>query len=109
MSSTSARPRLEQLSERLRQLQARRDEIDDVEQQRPEGPDRDQIAALQGRLAYALRHGEVATVKTVLRELAAPIDVHDGRLVRPRFRIPGAVRTRSRLAAPTGFEPVSPP
>ncbi len=109
MSSAQCGPRLEQLSSRLRQLQARRDEIDDVEQHQPEGPDRDQITALQGQLAHALRHGEVATVKTVLRELVASIDVHDGRLVRPRFRIPGAVRTRSRLAAPTGFEPVSPP
>jgi hypothetical protein len=56
-----------------------------------------------------IRPGEVPTVKTVLRELIASIDVHDGRLVQPRFRLPGAVRTRSVLAAPTGFEPVSLP
>ena len=30
-------------------------------------------------------------------ELIGPIDVHDGRLVQPRLRVPGAVRTRSRL------------
>jgi hypothetical protein len=36
--------------------------------------------------------------ETVLRELIASIDMHDGRLVQPRFRLPGAVRTRSVLA-----------
>ncbi|MGH9104744.1 MAG: hypothetical protein ACRDZX_02700 [Acidimicrobiales bacterium] len=49
------------------------------------------IAALQGQLAYALKHGEVAAVKTVLRELVASIEVHNHRLVRPNFRVPSAV------------------
>ena len=109
MSPAQCGPRLEQLSHRLRQLQARRDEIADIEEHQPHGPDREQITALRERLDAALTHGETATVKSVLRELIATVDVHDGRLVQPRFRVPGAVRTRSRLAVPTGFEPVSPP
>ncbi len=96
-------PRLEHFH-RLRQLQARRDEIADIEEHQPHGPDREQITALRERLDAALTHGETATVKSVLRELIDSVDVHDERLVQPRFRVPGAVRTRSRLAgSPNGI------
>ena len=97
MSPAQCGPRLEHLSHRLRQLQARRDEITDIEEHQPHGPDREQITTLRERLDAALTHGETATVKSVLRELIATVDVHDGRLVQPRFRVPGAVRIRSRL------------
>ncbi len=109
MSSAQCGPRLEQLSGRLAQLQARREELVDLHGQQPDCPDYEQIAALRGQLDLALRRGEVPTIKAALRELVASIDVDNGRRVRPRFRVPGAVRTHSRLAAPTGFEPVSPP
>jgi site-specific DNA recombinase len=109
MSSAQCGPRLEQLSDRLRKLQLRRVEIIDLEEQQPERPDDERISNLQGRLDLALKRGEAHTVKAVLKDLIASIEVEDGRLVRPHFRIPGAVRTHSRLAAPTGFEPVSPP
>ncbi|MBF6556310.1 MAG: zinc ribbon domain-containing protein [Acidimicrobiales bacterium] len=109
MSSAQCGPRLEQLSGRLRQLQSRRDEIADLDRQQANEPDPERIASLRFDLSLALSQGEAPTVKTVLRELVDSIDVHDHRLVRPRFRIPGAVRTHSSLAVPTGFEPVSPP
>jgi hypothetical protein len=54
---------------------------------RPEGPDRERIFLLQGRLDLALRSVEVSPAKTVLKELIASIEVEDRRLVRPHFRI----------------------
>jgi site-specific DNA recombinase len=99
MPAEQCGPRLERLSERLRQLQARQAELDELADTQPERPDHERVAALQGQLTYALQRGEVATVKTVLRELVASVEVHDHRLVRPHFRVPSAVRTRSGLLA----------
>ena len=86
-------PRLEQLSHRLSQLHARRNEID-IEEHQPHGPDREQITALREQLDTALARGGTATIKSVLREAIATVDVHDRRVAQPRFRVPGAVRTR---------------
>lgn len=108
MAPSQCGPRLEQLSGRLRQLKTRRVEINDLEAEQPEVPDKERSTMLHGQLAAALRDGETATVKALLKELIASIDVYEG-LVQPSFRLPGAVRTRSRSAPPTGFEPVLPP
>jgi site-specific DNA recombinase len=105
MSSAQCGPRLERLSARLRQLQHRRDELNELATNQPEAPDVERVAALQGQLAYALAHGDVATVKRVLRDLIASIEVHDHRLVRPHFRVPASVRTQSRMAPPTWSGP----
>ena len=109
MSSAQCGPRIEQLSDRLRALRSRRDELEAIDLERQDEPDQERIATLQGDLAVALSQGEVPAVKAVLKELVDTIEVYDGRRVHPRFRIPGAVRTRSSVAVPTGFEPVSPP
>ena len=51
-----------------------------------------------GQLTTALRDGEVATVKSLLREPVTSIDVHDdARVVQPRFLAQATVRTRSGL------------
>ena len=81
----------------------------EIDAQHQDEPDQEKIATLRGDLALALSQGEAPAINTVLRELVDSIKVHDERLVRPRFRIPGAVRTRFSMAVPTGFEPVSPP
>ncbi len=109
MSSAQCGPRIEQLSERRRELRSRQDQIEAIDLERHDEPDQERIATLRGDLAVALRQGEVTAVKTVLKELVDSIEVHDGRRVHPRFRIPATVRTRSSVAVPTGFEPVSPP
>ncbi len=109
MSAAQCGPGIEQLSDRLRELRSRRDEVEGIDAQHQDEPDQERIATLRGDLALALSQGEAPAINTVLRELVDSIKVHDERLVRPRFRIPGAVRTRFSMAVPTGFEPVSPP
>ena len=100
MSSAQCGPRIEQLSDRLRELRSRRDEVEGIDSQHQDEPDQERIATLRGDLALALSQGEAPAVKTVLRELVDSIEVHDERLVRPRFRNPGAVRTRSSVTVP---------
>ena len=86
-------------------------EICDLEAEQPDMPDQERSTMLHGQLTAALREGQTATVKSLLRELVASIDAYEGHVVEPRFRLPGAVRTRSRLAAQTaaltGFEPAT--
>jgi site-specific DNA recombinase len=105
MPPSQCRPRLEQLSNKLRQLQTREAELDNADQHEPYAPNLDQASAIRGRLAEALQRGDTPNVKAILREVIDAIEVRDRR-VRPRFRVPAAVRTRAGLAPPTGFEPV---
>ena len=111
LSEAQLGPRVEKLSQQLAEFRYRKDELNEqVESKATVGPDPAELNTLRHRLRHVLEHGKTATRKAAIRALTHQIRVKDRRQVYPTFRFSdNAVRILDGLAAPTGFEPVSPP
>lgn len=104
--------RVRALSDKLGNLRARREELELEAEDRtaPTGLDTKALAAARKRIIAAMRSRSNQVKKGLLRELVHEIRVNGEREVFPTFKVPAdAVRIDLRMAAPTGFEPVSPP
>ena len=104
--------RVRTLSEKLVQLKGQREKIADeiAGGAAPAGVNTKALAAARKRISAARRSGSNEVRKALLRELVHEIRADGSREVFPTFYVPAeAVRIVSRVAAPTGFEPVSPP
>ncbi len=99
--------RIQQLTERLAGLQARRQElaIDDVEA--PEPLSDEDLSALQAHVRDVIATGDPPTRKALLQALVAEIRVVSRYEIYPAFSLP-AVRPPCGSVPPTGIEPVLP-
>ena len=110
LSMATGAPRIEALSEKLRALQARRDELGDlIEAER--GPELGPMDVAESRalIRRAVKDGAPSQRKALLQALVAEIRVTDRSCIQPVFRVVAAPKVREvdEVVRPAGIEPAA--
>ena len=105
MPEQACAPRIADLTKRLSELQARRDELAADAGDTPEALNEDDLRALQAHVARVIDDGEPAARKALLQALVDEIRVASRDEIYPFFTLP-TVRPPYGSVPPTGIEPV---
>jgi hypothetical protein len=106
MPESARGPRIGELAERLRGLEARREELSAEEPVEREPLSDDDLALLQAEVREVIEGGDTPTRKALLQSMADEIRVAGHAEIYPSFSLP-AVRPPSGSAPPAGFEPAT--
>jgi site-specific DNA recombinase len=99
--------RIEELSEELTSLEARRSELaEEISESQPSVPDPAELAELVGDIKRALRDGAPPERKAVMQAVVAEIRVRDRGHIEPVFRVP-IFGPPYGLVPPAGIEPAT--
>ncbi len=104
MPESACGPRIKELSERLRGLQARQGELAAEEPAEREPLTDDDLGLLQAQVREVIESGDPPTRKALLQSLVDEIRVVSRAEIYPSFSLP-AVRPPSGSVPPAGFEP----
>lgn len=106
MPESACGPRIDELSGRLRGLQARREELSTEEPGEREPLDADDLELLQAQVREVIEGGDPPTRKALLQSLVDEIRVVSRAEIYPSFSLP-AVRPPSGSVPPAGFAPAT--
>ncbi len=98
--------RIAELTEKLRGLEARRDELAVDEKHEPEPLSDADVRLLQAQVRNVIADGDPPARKALLQALVHEIRVVSREEICPSFSLP-AVRPPSGSAPPAGFEPAT--
>ena len=106
MPESACGPRIKELSERLRGLQARQEELAAEEPAERDPLSDEDLALLQAEVREVIESGDPPTRKALLQSLVDEIRVVSRAEIYPSFSLP-AVRPPSGSVPPVGFEPTT--
>jgi hypothetical protein len=106
MPESACGPRIKELSERLRGLQARQEELAAEEPAEREPLSDEDLSLLVAHVREVIEGGDPPTRKALLQSLVEEIRVVSRAEIYPSFSLP-AVRPPSRSVPPAGFEPAT--
>ena len=106
MPEQACAPRIADLTKRLSELQARRDELAADAGDTPEALNEDDLRALQAHVARVIDDGEPAARKALLQALVDEIRVPSRDEIYPFFTLP-TVRPPYGSVRPAGIEPAT--
>ncbi len=104
MPESACAPRIDELSEKLRGLEARREELSAEEPAEREPLTDEDLALLQAEVREVIEGGDAPTRKALLQSLVDEIRVVSRAEIYPSFSLP-AVRPPQRAVPLRGFEP----
>jgi site-specific DNA recombinase len=107
MPEQACAPRIANLTKRLSELQARRDELAADSADTPEPLSEDDLHALQAHVAQVIADGDPSARKALLQALVDEVRVQSRDEIYPFFTLP-AVRPPYGSVRPAGFEPATP-
>ena len=106
MPESACGPRIDELSEKLRGLKARREELGAEEPEEHEPLSDEDLALLVAHVREVIEGGDPPTRKALLQSLVEEIRVVSRAEIYPSFSLP-AVRPPSGSVPPAGFEPAT--
>ena len=106
MPESACAPRIGELTEQLRGLEARREELRAEEPDEREPLTDDDLALLQAEVRAVIDGGDPSTRKALLQSMVDEIRVVSRAEIYPSFSLP-AVRPPSGAVPPAGFEPAT--
>jgi exonuclease VII small subunit len=106
MLESACAPRIGELTERLRGLQARQEELAAEEPDEREPLTDDDLALLQAEVRQVIDDGDAPTRKALLQSMVDEIRIVSRAEIYPSFSLP-TVRPPSGSVPPAGFEPAT--